>query len=114
MSDNIHKIIVWGSDDAFDEIEPYFLGTPINCKREKLTCLSAEPENISVLIVTYLVARQLASVINTYMKERKRKIAFTRPDGTKIESEGNSIEDIERVLLLARDVYIEREDDKQK
>ena len=108
-----HGLKVWGSDEIYDELEPLLAAHGVNYKRGGLTQFSDEAAQATILTITYLLARQLSPVLIAYFKDRKRRITFVKPDGTKLSAENYTADEVEGFLREARDLYIEDKENCQ-
>ncbi len=104
-----HGLNVWCSDEISDELETLLVAHGVTYKRGSLTQFSDQAEQATLLTITYLMARQLSSVLIAYFKDRKRCVTFMKPDGTKLTAENYTADEVERFLRESRDLYLEDE-----
>jgi len=93
------KFVILASESDYDTFEPFLVEAGIHYKRSKLERFSIEPVEATILtIAAAKVLKSLAALLAAYLKQRKRRIAITKSDGTILVGENYNVEEIERLL----------------
>jgi len=93
------EFVIWASESDYDTLEPFLVEAGIQYQRSKLQRFSIDPVAATILtIAAAKVLKSLAALLAAYLKQRKRRIAITKSDGTTLVGENYNVEEIERLL----------------
>ena len=113
-----HEFVVRSSESEYDALEPALKRAGVSYERSKLTQFSVDPTQATIVIITVTTIGALARVLSTYLRERKRRIIVVKTlDGSQVEANNYSVEEIERLLHAASehsDGHIDIEESENK